>query len=191
MIGRQQMLATVLDPAHRAFEPPRCKRNQEVFRIKFAAHAEATAHVAFDHFNRLLGQAEHAGKDTAVVIGDLACAGNDQRSGAGVALCQHAAGLHRKRGVALRTEALAPDIIGAGECGVRIADRDLVMRRGIGCVLLKQQVCVARGRDAIGDRRELLDVELNPLARVLGQRATSAPRRGRAAPRRTSLCPRR
>src|SRR3954466_3538912 len=47
------------------------------------------------------------------------------------------------------------------------------MRRGIGPVLLEQQVCVARGRGAIGDRRDALDVDLDQLARVLGERATS------------------
>ena len=47
------------------------------------------------------------------------------------------------------------------------------MRRGIGPVLLEQQVCVARGLSAIGDRRDALDVDLDQLARVLGERATS------------------
>src|SRR3954462_10439895 len=47
------------------------------------------------------------------------------------------------------------------------------MRRGIGPVLLEQQVCVARGRGTIGDRRDVLDVDLDELARVLGERATS------------------
>ena len=171
MIGRQKMLATVFDPAHRAPQPQRRKRNQEVLGIEFAAHAEAAAHVALDHLDRLLGQAEHAGKDAAVVVGDLAGAGNDQRSGAGVILREDAARLHGKRGVALRTEAFAPHVIGAGECRIRIADRDHVMRGDIGAVLLEQQVRVARGRGAIGDRRDA--------PRCRSRSARSRPRRAR------------
>src|SRR5205085_262178 len=41
MIGRDQMLATILDPFHRTAEPQRGERNQHVLGIKLAANADS------------------------------------------------------------------------------------------------------------------------------------------------------
>ena len=51
VIDRHQMLAAVLDPFDRVPVSVRRKGNQEVFRIKVAANAEAAADVAFDQLD--------------------------------------------------------------------------------------------------------------------------------------------
>ena len=60
VIGREQVLAAVLDPFHRPAERPRRERDQEILRIEFAAHAEAAADVGLDHGDGVLGEPQHA-----------------------------------------------------------------------------------------------------------------------------------
>ena len=51
MVDRHQMLAAVLDPFDRMPVSVRRKGNEEVFRIKITADAEAAADIAFDQFD--------------------------------------------------------------------------------------------------------------------------------------------
>ena len=49
VIGRDEMLAPVLDPFHRPADRLRRERDQEILGIELAAHAKAAADVALDH----------------------------------------------------------------------------------------------------------------------------------------------
>ena len=49
MIGRDQMLAAILDPFHRTADQPRRERNEKILRIELALDAEAAADVDLDH----------------------------------------------------------------------------------------------------------------------------------------------
>ena len=51
MVGRDQMLAPILDPFDRLLELQRGGADQHVFRIHFAADAEAAADIAFVKLN--------------------------------------------------------------------------------------------------------------------------------------------
>src|SRR5439155_26316722 len=56
-----EMLAPLLDPAHRPAEPPREERDQEILRVGMALAAEPAADIQRDHPDPLLDEAEGRG----------------------------------------------------------------------------------------------------------------------------------
>ena len=71
MIGRDQMLAPVLDPFHRPVEAHGGDADQHIFRIEFAADAEASAHMRLVHVNRRRRALEHAREQLAIAVRHL------------------------------------------------------------------------------------------------------------------------
>ena len=65
------MLAAVLDPFDRAAKVQRGGANQNVFRIKFAADAEAAANMALVELHGSRCAAEHAGELVSVPMRHL------------------------------------------------------------------------------------------------------------------------
>ena len=59
MVGRDQVLAAILDPLHRTADQARRERDEEILRIELALDAEAAADVDLDHVDVGLGDAEH------------------------------------------------------------------------------------------------------------------------------------
>src|SRR5262249_44229448 len=56
MIGGAEVLAAILDPFDGPAGEARRERNQKIFRVEFAARAEASAHVVFHHPDRAFGE---------------------------------------------------------------------------------------------------------------------------------------
>ena len=101
MVRGDQVLAAVLDPFHRAVELSRRERNQEIFRVELAAHAEATADVGLDHGDGVLGKTQLLRQDAAVVEHHLGHAGDGEMAFGRVPFGEQPARLHRHRGEAL------------------------------------------------------------------------------------------
>ncbi len=66
-----QMLAPLLDPAHRLAEPPGEKRDQQILRVDMALAAEPAADIGRDDAHPLLGEAEDEGRLAAQPMHDL------------------------------------------------------------------------------------------------------------------------
>src|SRR3984957_11173665 len=66
MIRGEEMFSPVLDPLDRPAGHPRGERNEEILRIEFATHPEATADVVLDHADRALDHAELLCQDAPV-----------------------------------------------------------------------------------------------------------------------------
>jgi hypothetical protein len=66
MVHRHKMFAAILVPFHRPPHQAGRKRDQEVFRIKFAASAEAAADIVLDQLNRSFLDAEHRRQGAAI-----------------------------------------------------------------------------------------------------------------------------
>jgi hypothetical protein len=74
MIGREQMLAPVLDPFHRPAQAHCCRADQNVFWIKLAANTEAATNVRFVQLNAREAASEYARKGLAILVWHLGCA---------------------------------------------------------------------------------------------------------------------
>ena len=124
VIRREQVLAAILGPFHRAAEAPRGEGNEEILGIELAAHAEAAADVGLEHVDAVLGQVHvlrqhaprrerHLGRARYRELGARAVPGREQP-----------ARLHAHRGVALHGKPLLAPIGCAGtervpfRCGV-------------------------------------------------------------------------
>ena len=162
------MLAAVLGPFHRPADVPRRERNQEIFRIEFAARAKAAADVVFDHVDGIDGEAELFGQDAAVGEQHLCGARQRQPPARRVPFGEQAARLHGQRGVALGAEALAPRIGRVFERRVGIAEHGAEFHREIAAFVFKQQRFVLRRALPVRDGRQRLDVDFDGAERVLG-----------------------
>ena len=171
VVGGDQVLAAVLDPFHRAVEPARRERDQEVLRIEFAAHAEAAADVGLDHGDGGLVEAHLLRQDAAVVERHLGDAGDRHVAFGRVPFGEQAARLHGHRGEALHLEALAAGVGRVPERCVGVAF-DGRQRDDLDCGRWPRtaRLLPVAGRGAVCDRRQRLDVERDQFERVLGQR---------------------
>ena len=191
VVHRHQVFAPILDPADRPAQAARRERNEEVLRIELAARAEAAADIDLDEVDGFRLKAEHAGEHAPVEERHLDRAMQRQPSLRCVPVGQQPARLHGQGGVALDAEALAPRVVGAGECRVRIAHAAGEDSRAVGAGRLEQQYLVASGDEVVGDRRQLRDVEIDALERVLGDGRFARRRRPPPARRHSGPCPRR
>ena len=66
MVGRQEVLAPVLDPFHGAIESARDGGDQEVLRVEFTANAEAASGIRYLHNDGALREIEHRRQHAAV-----------------------------------------------------------------------------------------------------------------------------
>src|SRR5262249_22597441 len=122
MIGRQQMLAPVLDEFDRPQETPRCDQYQNVLRIELAAYAEAAAGVAFVEME--LGEAEpqHVGQGFAILVRHLGGAIELEHVARRIVAADRATGLDRYSGVATDPEVELNDITRAVEGWAEITE---------------------------------------------------------------------
>ena len=189
VVRRDQVLAAVFDPFHRAVELSRRERDQEILGIELAAHAEAAADVGLDHGDGVLGQPHLLRQDAAVVEHHLGHAGDGEMALGRVPFGEQTARLHRHRAETLHREALAAGVRRVAERGVGVAlfrrQRDDVVAAG----RLEQQafVLARRWRDR--------PPAAAPRCRARWRRAhpRPAPRcrppRRRSARRRSAPCP--
>ena len=169
VIGRDQMLAPVLDPFHRPADGLRCERNEEILRIELAAHAEGAADVALDHGDGVFRERKLRREDTPDGEGDLGGAIDRQVAARRVPIGEQAARLHRHRGVALHPEALAPHIRRVLECGVGVAAHRGQCRRAV--------------RRRAVDQQRIVRAAARPRPATLRCRARSPPAHPRQPPR--------
>ena len=174
VVGCEQMLAPVLDPFHRPADKARRERNQKILRIEFAAHAEAAADVVLDHADGLLGQAQMLRQNAAVGERHLGGAVHGQLCRRRVPVGHKPARLHHHRSETLDLEVLAPRIGRGLERGFASPLTAVnVLARLVPASSNGEHRAAAR-RVAIGDDRQALDIDLDHLERILGQRLESA-----------------
>ena len=147
MRGRQQVLAALLAPAHRAAQGAGQRGDGQLLAIHRDLLAEAAADVGTDDGDLQLGQAEPGGEHGAIRVRHL---GADMHGEVLTALVPHgaaAARLHRHVGLAVLHEAGFHHLVRIGEAAVRIAGGKTLVRHQI----VRQRVVHVRG--ARGERR--------------------------------------
>ena len=122
MVGRDQVLAAVLDPFHRPAEAPGGDQHQHVFGIKLAAHAETAAGVALMQVDLRRRESEHAHQRVLVPVRHLGGAVQLQHVMGGVVEADGAAGLQRHPGMAPDREIELDHRMGCRERGVDVAE---------------------------------------------------------------------
>ena len=117
MIGRQQVLATVLDPLDRTPERAGGKGNEEIFGVELAACAEPASDIAFFHVDGIDGNAHLSGKHASIGMRYLAGTQHGETSFVGGPRPdrEQSARLHGHGRMALDSETFAPQIGRAGE----------------------------------------------------------------------------
>ena len=163
MVDREEVLASVLHPLHRALQAPGQIRDQEVLGIELAARAEPAADVGFREVDPRLVEPQHGGERPAIEVRDLRHAPHGQAARVRLPFGQQPAGLHRRGGLASDVEALADDAGGAAQRGLDVAQG---RRPGVGHVALGKQKR-ARVID-VDARRQDVVLDLDELARVDG-----------------------
>ncbi len=168
------MFAAILDPFDRTIDEAGGERDQEIFRVELAAHAEATADIAFDQVDGGFRQTDLPGQHAARGERNLRGAVDGQMLFLAVPRADQAARFHGRRGVALGVEALAADIefIGCcgGEGGIGVAKDGRVGQGKVGARLLEQQRMVGGRGPRIDAGRQGLDLDGDQLQRILGDR---------------------
>ena len=100
MVGREQMLAPVLDPLDRALEAQRREARQDVLGIELAANAEAAADVALVEMDAApAADRACAAMALPVDVRDLGGAVQLEQAGRGIVAGDRAAGLQRHAAV--------------------------------------------------------------------------------------------
>ena len=107
VIGGKKIFAPVLDPFDGALETPRRERDQEIFRIEFAARAERAADIVFDQRDRGFRQIQEFRENAPVGEGHFGSAIKDHVPARFVPLRNEAASLHRHRRVPMYAEGFA------------------------------------------------------------------------------------
>ena len=168
MVGRHQMLMTVLDPLHRTAQAHRRPRHHEVLGIELAAYAEAAAHLELDEVDQVLGMAEQVGENPAVEVRHLRHAPEREHARPGVVAGGEAARLHRHAGVTLDGEPLSDAPLGGRERARRVtgARHQTFDDVATGRRMKNRHARIARTA-RVGDDRQRLPVDLDQLERVL------------------------
>ena len=138
VVHRGQVLAPVFEPADRASDMPRRKRDQKVLGIELPAGAKATADIVFDQIDTRWGKPEHRSQGIAIKERYLGSAEHSHPLLRTIPLGEKAARFHRQRGVALHLEALAPHIGSVTKGGFSIAEHSGKRHGEIGAALLEQ-----------------------------------------------------
>ena len=164
MVGRDQVLAAVLDPFHRAAEALGGDQHQNVLRIKLAAHAEAAAGVAFMQVNLRRRKPEHAHQRVLVPVRHLGGAVQLQHVMGGVVETDGAARLQRHPGMAADGEVELDHRMGGGERRIDVAVAVAHGQRRGAAAVVEFAGRVARGQE----RRQRLDLDLDEIGGILG-----------------------
>jgi hypothetical protein len=121
MIGGDEVFAPILDPFHRAAEPERGDTDEHVFGIKFAAHAEAAAGMAFMKMNRRGGAPEHARERITIPMRDFRRAVKFEHVAGGIVARNGAARFQRHARVPASFEFECHGCVSRSECRGNIA----------------------------------------------------------------------
>ena len=166
----QEVLVAVLDPLHRPADPAGGEGHQEVLGVEVGLDPEAAADVGRDDPDRARRDGEHPRQDGAHRVRPLGGGPDRHLAGDGVAVPDHAAGLHRDAGVALHVQPLADDPIRAGEGGLDVAALvDHRRRHVVGGVLVQHGRAGLDGGVGVDHRLKGLVVDLDELEGVLGE----------------------
>ena len=165
MVGGDQVLAAVLDPFHRTAEALGGDQYQNVFRIEFAAHAEAAAGVAFVEVDLRRRDPEHAHQRVLVPMRHLGGAVQFEHVMGGVVEADGAAGLHRHAGMTADGEIEFDHRMGGGERRVDVAKAVAHGERRGAAAVVEFAGRVARGHE----RRQRLDLDLDEIGRIFGK----------------------
>ena len=147
----REALAAALDPLDRPSEPVRRGRDQDLLGIDRSLRPEATADIGNDDAHLFDGQAERRGDHVAQGVRALGRRRDDQRAGASVAICEHAARLDRHGAEPGMAETLADDEVRAGHRPLGIAHGSTGHhRRVVGPALVQAR---RRGERRLGRRQ--------------------------------------
>ena len=147
MRGRQQVLAALLAPAHRAAQGAGQRGDGQFLAIQRDLLAETAADVGADHGDLGFGQAEAGGERGAVGVRHLGADMHGQMLRPCVPDRAAAARLHRHVGLPVLREAGFHHAVRIGEAAVRIAGGEALVRHQI----VGQRV--VHQRRARGERR--------------------------------------
>ena len=167
VVGGQEVLAAVLDPAHRPAEPARQVGNEEVLGIELAAGAEAAAHVALDEADLVLADVQQVGQHAPVEVRNLGHTPHRHSLATGVPLGKETPGLHGQRGVAAHRERAAEHARGGPDDGVDVTEVD-DPRGGQVAVGVKRWRSRTHGPERVDHSRQGCVVDLDKIACVLG-----------------------
>ncbi len=164
-----EMLAPLLDPAHRPAEAAREERDQEILGVGVALAAEPAADIERDDAHALLGEAEGRGDLAAHPMHDLGRGPARHRPGARIVGADDAAAFQRHRGIAMVVEAALQAVRRGGEhrLGVALADRERADQVGVEA-LVDERRAGAQRRFRVDDRRQLVEIEGHQFGGVLG-----------------------
>ena len=121
VVGRDQVLAAILNPFHRPAEADRCSADQNIFGIKLAADAKATADMTLVELHPRGRQSEHAGNLIAIPMGDLGRAVELENLTRAVVAAYGAAGFKGNTGVAPYAQLERNRRMGGAEGRINIA----------------------------------------------------------------------
>ncbi len=124
MGGALEMLAPLLDPAHRPPEPAGEKGDQQILGVDMALAAKAAADIERDTPHPRLGQAQQRRSLAAHPMHNLGRGPDRHRLRALVIERDDAAALHRHRGVTVMMKAAFEPVRGAGQDSGGIAAAD-------------------------------------------------------------------
>ncbi len=123
--GREQVLAAIADPLHRAPESSRHHARGDLLGVERSLGAEAAAHVVRDHADLVLRHAQQVGQDVAHETGALRGRPQGERLAAGRVVREAAAVFHADRRVPVETKPLAHDERRAGQRAVDVTAGEL------------------------------------------------------------------
>ncbi len=170
VVGRHQVLATILDPLHRPAQAHRRPRHHEVLGIELAAHAEAAAHLELEEVDQVLRMAEQVGEHPPVEVRHLGHAPQGEHARPRIVRGREPPRLHRDAGVALDGEALGETPLGGRErvCRIAGARHQPLDDVAAGGRMEDRHARIARAA-RVGDDGQRLPVDLDELERVLGE----------------------
>ena len=173
----QQMLAAILDPAHRMSDFHGDRRDGDVLRHDSVLAAEAAADVGRDDPHLVFRKAEHPRQRHALDLAALGRQIDHQFVEPMIPIGEHAAAFERNRGLPIKPQPAAQPDRRRGE-RLRISLDDAGADVGVARPLIENARTVgAHGGNDIDDRRQLLELDTDLVGHILGLR----PRRHHAS----------
>ena len=168
VVGRHEVLATVLDPLDGLAQLYGGEGYEEVFWVELAGDAKPAALVALDEMDAVLGHVEQARQDIAVEVGHLGHAVHVELVPAGIVGGGQPTGLQRVGGVAVAAEGLFTGVFSILECLVRVSVNAGVVGGLVGAVVFMQKGVVGGGGRHVMHGRQRLVAHVDGVTGVLG-----------------------
>ncbi len=169
MGGAKEMLVPVLDPAHRATEPAREERDQQILGVDMSLDPEPAADIERDAAHPRLRHPQHMRRLAADPVHDLGRRPDRHRVAAAVVLGDDPAAFHRHRGVTVVDELpLEPARRGGKRPGdIALRDRELADQIGAEVIVQDRRPGSDRLLDIDGGGQGI-EIDRHELSRVLG-----------------------